>query len=155
MVVLYETRARDGIGEVGVVAVVLISQTHALCRGDILGSREHLDILIDRFHTPRAVVGDMERGARAFLRRHLDDTGGTTRTVLCRLGSITKDSEALDVGRIDSRECGEVRVDAIDDDQRVVAACERRCTTYTHRRELCHAVLTIGDVHTGRLTVEG
>ena len=155
MMVLHKPRARDGVGKVGVVAIVLISQPQPPRRGHILSGGEHLDILADGLHAPRAVVRDVESRTGAFFGGHLDDTRGSARTVLCRLRRIAQDGKALDIGRIDRRERGEVRIDSVDDDERIVAARERCRATHTHRRELRHAVLAVGDVDTRCLTVDG
>ena len=88
MVVSDVARACDGILEIGVAALVFAVETERLGRSDVAGTVEHVNGLVFRLEAEIAVVGDMKLCAAASLGFHLDDAGGTTRTVLCGLGGV-------------------------------------------------------------------
>ena len=82
VVVLYESRALDDLAKVGIVAQVDDVEPSVSCSlSEFLGV-EHLLALIDRLKADAAVVGDVEGLALALLRGNLDDTCGTTATIL-------------------------------------------------------------------------
>ena len=85
VVVLYETRALDGLAEVRVIAQVDIGSSIALACTAVFVSIHHLHTLEHLLKANAAVVGDMELLVLAFLCGHLDDTRCTTAAVLGRL----------------------------------------------------------------------
>ena len=154
MVVGDVSGACDDVLEVGVAALVLIIEAERLCRGDVSWSVEHIERFVFRLEADVSVVGDMKLCSAASLGLYLDDTGGSTRTVLCGLGSVFEDGETLDVGGIYRRKGTKVGIYTVDDHEWVVAAGDGRGASHTHRAELCHTVLARCDVHTGCLPRE-
>ena len=96
----------------------------------------------------------MEWAIGSFLCGYFDDPRGPTRTIFRCLCGIFQDGKTLNVGRINGGECSQIAVHAVDDDQRVVAACERSGATHTHTVELCHAVFAGCNVHARCLSAQ-
>ena len=123
VVVLHESRARYAALEVGVFRSARHGgQPQTVGSGEIVGCLEHIECLEHALEAHVGVVGYLEFLVLTFLRSHNNHTAGTSRTEGCRLGSVLQDGEALDVGRIDAYEGGQVAVNSVDDYQRVVAA---------------------------------
>ena len=139
--------------EISVKSLVYIVQSQCLCCTDILGRIQHSETFIYVFETYCPVIIDLELAALATLRPYLDDTRRTPRTVLGRLGGILENGKALDVGRINGRQGGQVGRHSINDDQRVVAAGKRGSTTHTHACQHGHTVLSVrDDIHAHSLS---
>ncbi len=153
--VLYEGRAGDDVVEVGVVAAVVGVYAESLGGGEVVGSAEHVEVFVGGSETYASLVGNLKSAARPLAGGDDDDTRGTARPVLSGLGGILEYGETLDVAGVEGREGGDVGGDAVDDDQRVVAAHDGGCTTHADAIEHGHAVDTVGgDAHTGGLAVE-
>ena len=117
-------------------------------------SRQHLHILIDSFHPETAIVTDTESTAFPFLRRHLDHPRSTTRTVLCRLGSIFQDSETLDIRRINGTKRIQVGRNAIDNNQRVVPSGQRSRSPHPDSTQCSRPVCSGRDTDPRRLSAQ-
>ena len=135
--VLHEARTFDALVEIGVIAHVDNAQTQTGCGLSELCSIQHVNPFVDGFETHGAVIGDMKLLAVSFLGGNLDDTCCASRTVLCCFRGILQNRETLDVGRVDGREGCQVGCHTVDDDQRVVATCQRGRSSDAYCRYHC------------------
>ena len=142
VMVLCKARTSQGSLEVGVVAAIHIGLVQLSRRSHILVGIEHVELLVGCFEADVAVVRDMELRTLPLLGGHHNHTRSTLRAVGRCLGCILEDGEALDVGRIDTREGRKVAIDAIDDYQGFVTTGQRRGSTQTHAVQHRHAVGT-------------
>ena len=154
MMILHKACPLDGFAEVRIIAHVNIRTCKEICRLSEFVGIHHLCTLEDLFKSDAAVIGDLEFLVAALLRGHLDDACSTTATVLGCLGGIFQDGETLNVGRVDGGEDGQVCRYTIDDDERVVLARQRGCTTYTHCRDHGLLVSASGDLHSCSLSAQ-
>ena len=152
--ILHEARSQQRFLEVGVIASVDHGQMEGVGRRHIIASRKHRDGFVARFKSDGAIVAQTERAVAALLGGYFDDTRSPTRTVFRCLGGVFQDGKTLNVGRIDGGERSQIAVHAVDDDQRIVAACERSGAAHTHTVELCHAVFAGCNVHTRSLSAQ-
>ena len=154
VVILHEARPFDAPAEVSISTLVDIG--HAERRGGLTELRgiEHLHPLVDRLHTDRAVVRDVELLTAPLLRGHLDNACCPSATVLGCLRGILQDGETLDVGRVDSRERGQVGCHAVDDHKRVVASRQRGSASHTDCRHHRLLIAARGHLHTSRLAAQ-
>ena len=154
--VLYESRAGDGFLEIGVETSVVVVESQCFGGGNVAISVEHSDFVVDRFEAHVAIVRNVKLRTMPLLGGHLYHSRGTTRTVGGRLCSIFQYCETGNVGRIDATQGREVAVNAVDDDQRVVATGEGGGSSHAHGTQHGHAVVTGGSyVYTNGLTGKG
>ena len=152
--ILHEARSQQRFLEVGVIAPVDHGQIEGVGRRHIIACREHWDGFVACFKSNGAIIAQMEWAVGSFLCGYFDDPRSPTRTIFRCLCGIFQDGKTLDVGRIDGGERSQIAVHAVDDDQRIVAACERSGAAHTHTVELCHAVFAGCNVHARGLSAQ-
>ena len=132
IMVLYKSGSGDDIIEVVVESAIVGMHTEPFGSGEIFVSRQHIEFLRHRLNTYISLIRNLESLARTLLGLHLYHARSATRTIQSCLGSILQHRETLNVGRIDSGQCGNVARHTVDDDKRVVASNNRCRTTHSH-----------------------
>ena len=135
VMVLHPSRAFDGSPEVGIATMVRDRHAQIGRRLTKLATRKHSDALVDGLPPYVTAVTDVESFALSLLGGHLNNARSAARTVLRRFRSVFQDGETLDICGIDGAQGGQIGRHAVDDDKRIVASRERRCTTHAHRVE--------------------
>ena len=115
--------------------------------------RQHIQSLVRNSDTKRTVIVDARLAFFTPLGLDFNHTGSTTAAILCRFRGILQDGKTLDVGGIYRLEQRQVAHHTVDDNQRVVAACERRGTTKPHCAEGIAAVSL--HLQTGHTSTDG
>ena len=132
VMVLHKSGSGDDIIEVVVESAIVGMHTEPFGSGEIFVSRQHIEFLRHRLNTYISLIRNLESLARTLLGLHLYHARSATRTIQSCLGSILQHRETLNVGRIDSGQCGNVARHAVDDDKRVVASNNRCGTTHSY-----------------------
>ena len=153
MVLVYQSVPLYLFLEVVVAPEVNQNQVVLLDIRAVAVGRQHIQSLIRNREAKRTVIVDTRLAFFTPLGLDINNTGSTTAAILCRFRSILQDGKTLDVGGIDRLEQRQVAHHTVDDNQRVVTACERRSTTKPHRAEGVAAVSL--HLQTGHTSTDG
>ena len=80
--VLHESRARDGLEEIGIVSGIVTINAETFGGSHIICRTKHVEMLVHALKADVAFVGYSEAASCAFLRGEHDDARGSARAIL-------------------------------------------------------------------------
>ena len=156
IMVLHLSSTGNCLTKIGIVAFIIILEPYFLRSSNVFCGIEHLHTLTHGLKSVVPLVRDLKSPTRSFLGLYLYDARGATRSIKSRFTGILQHRKTFNISRINSSKRSHIRCHPIDNNQRIVAAHDRRGATHTHRVEHGHSVKSIAcHVHTCRLSVQG